>query len=89
LSRLLAPNIWCAGVASAPVPLVSFIFVLQHGGFKPLAAAVNASDATPAERNVRLLWGVGLLSFFLSAALDNLTTTIVMLSVLQVGCGAS
>jgi hypothetical protein len=57
----------------------------QHGGFKPLAAAVSASGATPAERNTKLLWGVGLVTFFLSAMLDNLTTTIVMLSVLQVG----
>jgi hypothetical protein len=56
---------------------------LQHGGFKPLAAAVSASGS-PAERNIKLLWGVGLVTFFLSAMLDNLTTTIVMLSVLQV-----
>lgn len=56
----------------------------QHGGFKPLAALVNAGASSPAERNTKLLWGVALLSFFLSAVLDNLTTTIVMLSVMQV-----
>ncbi len=54
-----------------------------HGGFRPLAAAINAGDAAPQQRNTKLLWGVGLLTFFLSACLDNLTTTIVMLSVLQ------
>lgn len=54
-----------------------------HGGFKPLAAVVNSPSGSRAERNTKLLWGVGLLTFFLSAMLDNLTTTIVMLSVLQ------
>ena len=57
--------------------------LLQHGGFKPLAAAVNASGGASGASNARLLWGLGLLTFFLSAILDNLTTTIVMLSVLQ------
>jgi hypothetical protein len=55
----------------------------QHGGFRPLADAVSPRGAPPSERNVRLLWAGGLVAFTLSAALDNLTTTIVMLSVLQ------
>jgi Na+/H+ antiporter NhaD/arsenite permease-like protein len=51
-----------------------------------LAALVSGGGVpalSRAARNTRLLWGVGAVSFLVSAALDNLTTTIVVLSVLQ------
>jgi hypothetical protein len=47
-----------------------------HGGFKRLVSWVVA------EQRSTLAWGVGLLSFAMSAVLDNLTTTILMLSIL-------
>jgi Na+/H+ antiporter NhaD/arsenite permease-like protein len=60
--------------------LVFHHFLLQvvdvHGGFKRLASWVVA------EQRSTLAWGVGLLSFAMSAVLDNLTTTILMLSIL-------
>jgi Na+/H+ antiporter NhaD/arsenite permease-like protein len=49
-----------------------------HGGFNRLAAWVRAD-----QRQI-LTWFVALLTFGMSAVLDNLTTTIVMISVLQV-----
>ncbi|MFA5628498.1 MAG: sodium:proton antiporter NhaD [Thiohalomonadaceae bacterium] len=48
-----------------------------HGGFKVI------TDRITTRRRVSLLWIIGLLTFFLSAALDNLTTTIVMVSLLR------
>lgn len=74
-------DITCCVLRNVHIP-----FPEQHGGFKPISAAVKArrSSAAPAERNARLLWGAGLLSFFMSAVFDNLTTTIVMLSIMQV-----
>lgn len=48
-----------------------------HEGF----ALVTDRIRTKSRRS--LLWTIGLLTFFLSAALDNLTTTIVMVSVLK------
>lgn len=49
-----------------------------HGGFNRLAAWVRA------DQRQTLTWFVALLTFGMSAVLDNLTTTIVMISVLQV-----
>lgn len=48
-----------------------------HGGFNRLAAWVQA------DQRQTLTWFVALLTFCMSAVLDNLTTTIVMISVLQ------
>lgn len=48
-----------------------------HGGFKVV------TDRITTRRRVSLLWIIGLLTFFLSAVLDNLTTTIVMVSLLR------
>ncbi|MBD7976048.1 MULTISPECIES: sodium:proton antiporter NhaD [Pseudomonas] len=48
-----------------------------HGGFKVI------TDRIHTRKRVSLLWIVGLLTFFLSAVLDNLTTTIVMVSLLR------
>ncbi|HEX4870265.1 MAG TPA: sodium:proton antiporter NhaD [Moraxellaceae bacterium] len=48
-----------------------------HDGFKVI------TDRITTTRKVSLLWLIGLITFFLSAALDNLTTTIVMISLLR------
>ncbi|MEH6368286.1 MAG: sodium:proton antiporter NhaD [Pseudomonas marincola] len=48
-----------------------------HEGFK------TVTDHITTNKRVNLLWLIGLLTFFLSAALDNLTTTIVMVSLLR------
>jgi Na+/H+ antiporter NhaD/arsenite permease-like protein len=45
-----------------------------HEGFKVI------TDRIASRNKVKLMWIIGLLSFFLSAALDNLTTAIVMIS---------
>lgn len=49
----------------------------QHQGFKPI------TDKIKTTKKVKLLWILGFLSFFLSAALDNLTSTIVMVALLR------
>lgn len=48
-----------------------------HEGFKVI------TDRIRTNKRVHLLWLVGLITFFLSAALDNLATTIVMISLLR------
>lgn len=48
-----------------------------HDGFDVITDKVNTTHLTT------LLWLVGLVTFFLSAVLDNLTTTIVMISVVR------
>jgi Na+/H+ antiporter NhaD/arsenite permease-like protein len=47
-----------------------------HDGFQIISDRIKTTDKR------KLLWIVGILSFFLSAALDNLTTTIVMISLI-------
>jgi len=49
----------------------------SHEGFKVI------TDRIQTRNRVKLLWIIGFLTFFLSAALDNLTTTIVMVSLLR------
>jgi Na+/H+ antiporter NhaD/arsenite permease-like protein len=49
-----------------------------HGGFKRVAKWIQTDQRT------QLAWVVALVTFGMSAVLDNLTTTIVLLSVLQV-----
>lgn len=49
----------------------------SHHGFKII------TDKITSKNKVTLLWIIGLITFFLSAALDNLTTAIVMVSVLR------
>lgn len=49
----------------------------SHKGFKIITDAIN----TRSKR--KMLWLIGMISFFLSAILDNLTTTIVMVSLLR------
>ena len=48
-----------------------------HEGFKVITDRIRTS------KRVYLLWLVGFITFFLSAVLDNLTTTIVMVSLLR------
>nr|WP_298147714.1 sodium:proton antiporter NhaD [uncultured Pseudomonas sp.] len=48
-----------------------------HEGFKVI------TDRIRTNKRVHLLWMIGFITFFLSAALDNLTTTIVMVSLLR------
>ena len=47
-----------------------------HNGFEVLTSRVRTQSMA------RLAWLVGLVTFFLSAVLDNLTTTIVMVSLM-------
>lgn len=48
-----------------------------HEGFKIITDKIKTNN------KVKLLWIISFLTFFLSAALDNLTTTIVMISLLR------
>lgn len=48
-----------------------------HEGFSVITDKINTTN------KVKLMWIVTLISFFLSAALDNLTTSIVMISLLR------
>ncbi len=49
----------------------------QHQGFKVI------TDKIQTTKKVKLLWILSILTFFMSAALDNLTTTIVMVALLR------
>ena len=48
-----------------------------HNGFEVITSAIRTT------RQVTLMWLIGFVTFFLSAILDNLTTTIVMVSLTQ------
>ena len=48
-----------------------------HEGFSII------TDKVQTEHKAKLLWGLSFLTFFLSAALDNLTTAIVMAALLR------
>ena len=48
-----------------------------HEGFAVITDRIKTTDKT------KLLWIIAILTFFFSAALDNLTTTIVMISILR------
>jgi Na+/H+ antiporter NhaD/arsenite permease-like protein len=49
----------------------------QHDGFKVITDRIRTTN------KVKLLWILSFLTFFMSAALDNLTTTIVMVALLR------
>lgn len=49
-----------------------------HDGFEIITRRINTTSKK------KLVWIIGFLSFFLSAVLDNLTTTIVMVSLLRI-----
>ncbi len=48
-----------------------------HDGFDVITARINTSSLS------KLMWTVGFVTFFLSSILDNLTTTIVMVSLMK------
>jgi Na+/H+ antiporter NhaD/arsenite permease-like protein len=48
-----------------------------HDGFKMITSRINQTEKR------KLLWIIGLTTFFLSSVLDNLTTTIVMIAHLR------
>lgn len=49
----------------------------QHEGFKVITDKITTTN------KIKLLWIMGILTFFMSALLDNLTTTIVMVALLR------
>ena len=49
----------------------------KYQGFRIITSKIQSTSVT------KLLWIISLLTFFMSAALDNLTTTIVMITVLR------
>jgi len=49
----------------------------SHGGFEVITSRIRATKLTS------LLWIIGFLAFFLSAILDNMTTTIVMVALMK------
>ena len=49
----------------------------HHQGFKLITDKITTNN------KVKLMWILGILTFFMSAALDNLTTTIVMVTLLK------
>ncbi len=49
----------------------------QHSGFKVITDKIKTTN------KVKLLWVLSILTFFMSALLDNLTTTIVMVALLR------
>lgn len=49
----------------------------RHNGFKVITDKIHETN------KVKLMWLIGILTFFMSAVLDNLTTTIVILSLLR------
>ncbi|OFX18121.1 MAG: sodium:proton antiporter [Bacteroidetes bacterium GWA2_31_9] len=49
----------------------------QHGGFEIITSKIKTT------KKVKLLWILTIVTFFMSAVLDNLTTTIVMIALLR------
>ncbi|MCF8224878.1 MAG: sodium:proton antiporter NhaD [Bacteroidales bacterium] len=49
----------------------------KHDGFKVITDRISSTS------KIRLLWVLSVLTFFMSAALDNLTTTIVMVALIR------
>ena len=70
-----------AEIASILFFLVGAMTIVElidaHEGFAVITDRIRTRD------KVKLLWIVSIITFFLSAALDNLTTTIVMVSLLR------
>ena len=70
-----------AGVAQIVLFLLGALTVVEiiniHHGFKVI------SDFIELTSKKKLLWALGILGFFLSSVLDNLTTTIVMITLLS------
>ncbi|MBP6390671.1 MAG: sodium:proton antiporter NhaD [Flavobacteriales bacterium] len=70
-----------SGIASILFFLLGAMTVVElmdaHAGFQII------TDRITAKNKVALLWVIGIISFFLSAALDNMTTAIVMCALLR------
>jgi Na+/H+ antiporter NhaD/arsenite permease-like protein len=70
-----------AEIASILFFLLSAMTIVElidaHRGFQLVTEKITTTNL------VSLLWIIGFITFFLSAALDNLTTTIVMVSILR------
>lgn len=79
-------NLSCLGIHIGNISQVIFFLlgaltvveiISEHKGFRILADAISVTSKRA------LLWTVMFITFFLSSVLDNLTTTIVMISLLQ------
>lgn len=70
-----------AGAASIAVFLIGAMTIVEiidaHGGFSIVTDRIGTRNRS------KLLWIIGWITFFLSAVLDNLTTTIVMVSLIR------
>ena len=69
------------GAAAIAVFLIGAMTIVEiidaHGGFSIV------TDRIGTRNKVKMLWVIGWITFFLSAVLDNLTTTIVMVSLIR------
>ncbi|MDR0419552.1 MAG: sodium:proton antiporter, partial [Prevotellaceae bacterium] len=69
-----------SGIASILLFLIGAMTIVEvidaHDGFRFITDKIQTTDKR------KLLWIIALITFFLSAVLDNLTTTIVMISLL-------
>lgn len=81
--RLVSENITESLVATAQIVffLMGAMTIVEvvdaHSGFEVITARIKTTSQST------LLWLVGFVTFFLSAILDNLTTTIVMISLMK------
>lgn len=70
-----------SGIAQIVFFLIGAMTIVEvvdaHNGFEVLTSRIKTTRLTT------LMWQVGIITFFLSAILDNLTTTIVMVSLMQ------
>lgn len=67
-----------AGIVFFLLAAMTIVEVVDaHDGFDVITARIKTAKLS------RLMWLVGLVTFFLSAILDNLTTTIVMISLMR------
>ncbi len=77
-TRFLEQTADIAGILFFLMGAMTIVEIIDlHQGFSVITALLSKGSKR------RLLWLVGLVGFFLSAVLDNLTTTIVMVSVLS------
>jgi Na+/H+ antiporter NhaD/arsenite permease-like protein len=77
-SQLMEQVAGIAGILFFLMGAMTIVEIIDaHSGFDTVTAVLSAGSKR------RLLWLVGITSFFLSAVLDNLTTTIVMVALLS------
>ena len=79
VSEQLAEHV--SGISSILFFLLGAMTIVElidaHDGFEVITSKITTRDKR------KLLWIIGLVAFFLSSVLDNLTTTIVMVSLLR------